>query len=95
MVGRQGFDWAHLTIRFLFGCFPGILLGFGFWVQMCRHRQTLGAMEHVPRLVTEWLGLEQIVDTGAVGATVVAIFAITSGIVVAAWPSIARCYSQR
>ncbi len=93
MRGKQGFDWPRLAIRFLFGLFPGILLGFGFWVQMCRPPQSLGAMQHVPRLVTEWFGLEQIVDTGAVGTAVVAIFAITSGVIVAVWPSITKRFS--
>jgi len=95
MRDKQSFDWPRLAIRFLFGFFPGILLGFGFWIQMCRPPQSLGAMQHVPRLVTEWLGLEQTVETGAVGTAVVAIFAITSGLIVAVWPSIAEWFSKR
>ncbi len=95
MSDRQRWDWAQLAIRFLFGFFPGILLGFGFWIQMCRPPQSLGAMQHVPRLVTEWLGLEQIVDSGTVGTTVVAIFAIISGVIVAVWPSIAKWFSHK
>lgn len=93
MADELHFDWARLVIRFLFGFFPGLLLGFGFWIQMCRPAQSLGLMEHVPRLVTEWLGLEQSVDSGAVGIAVVAVFAITSGLIVAIWPSIAKRFS--
>ncbi len=33
MMGKRGFDRTRLAIRFLFGFFPGILLGFGFWIQ--------------------------------------------------------------
>lgn len=90
MADELDFDWVRLVIRFLFGFFPGIILGFGFWIQMCRPARTLGPMEHVPRLVTGWLGLEQIVDSGAVGTAVVGVFAITSGVLVAVWPSIAK-----
>lgn len=93
MRDKQSFDWPRLAIRFLFGFFPGILLGFGFWIQMCRPANSLGLIEHVPRLVAEWFGLEQIVDTGTVGAAVVTIFAITSGLIVAVWPSIAKRFS--
>jgi hypothetical protein len=93
MADELDFDWARLAIRFLFGFFPGILLGFGFWIQMCRPAGTLGPMEHVPRLVTAWLGLEQIVDSAAVGTAVVGVFAITSGVLVAVWPSIAKRFS--
>ena len=95
MRGKQSFDCARLAIRFLFGFFPGILFGFGFWIQMCRPANSLGLMEHVPHLVTEWFGLEQIADTGAVGTAVVAVFAITSGLIVVVWPSIAKWFSSR
>lgn len=90
MADELHFDWARLVIRFLFGFFPGLLLGFGFWIQMCRPARTLGPMEHVPRLVTAWLGLERVVDSGAVGTAVVGMFAIISGVLVAVWPSIAK-----
>lgn len=93
MADELHFDWARLVIRFLFGFFPGLLLGLGFWIQMCRPARTLGPMEHVPRLVTAWLALEEIVDSGIVGAAVVAVFAITSGVLVAVWPSIAKRFS--
>ena len=91
--GQSDFDWARFAVRFLFGFLPGALLGFGFWIQMCRPPQSLGLMEHVPRLVTEWLRLEATVDSGLVGITVVAIFAITSGVIVAVWPSLAKRFS--
>ncbi len=52
-------------------------------------------MELVPRLVTEWLQMEAIVDSGLVGITVVAIFAITSGVIVAVWPSLVKLFSHR
>ncbi len=83
---KSDFDWERIAVRFLFGFLPGALLGFGFWSQMCRPPQSLGLMEHIPRLVTEWLQLEAIVDSGLVGITVVAIFAIISGVIVAVWP---------
>jgi len=88
---RPDFDWARFAVRFLFGFLPGGLLGFGFWIQMCRSSQTLGLMEHVPRLVTKWLGLEETIDSGFSGLVVMSVFAFVSGLIVAAWPSISNC----
>jgi hypothetical protein len=67
-----------------------MLFGFGFWIQMCRPRRTLGTTEHIPRLITEWLHLESTIDSGAAGITVILLFAAVSGLVVAAWPYISR-----
>ncbi len=83
-------DWARLAVRFLFGFLPGGLLGVGFWIQMCRPARTLGPMEHVPRLVTGWLGLENRVESGLTGMVVIVVFAFVSGMIVAAWPSISK-----
>jgi hypothetical protein len=51
-------------------------------------------MESVPRLVTEWLGLENCVDSGLTAIIVIALFACASGMIVAAWPSISRRFSS-
>jgi len=93
-TNRSELDWANLVVRFLFGFLPGGLLGAGFWIQMCRPSQTLGLMEHVPRLVTRWLGLGETIDSWHAGLVVILIFAFASGLIVAAWPSISSRFTR-
>ena len=84
------FDWVRFWIRFVFGTLPGALFGFGFWIQMCRPAGTVGLMEYLPRLVTEWLGLEGHIDSGLACIMVIVVFGCISGLIVAVWPSISK-----
>jgi len=94
-IRESRFDWLGFWVRFVCGAIPGVLLGFGFWIQMCRSPYALGLMEHFPRLVTEWLQLEEIVDSGPVGLAVVTTFALVSGMIVAVWPAVASHFTCR
>ncbi len=86
-------DFSTFIVRFVFGAIPGALLGFGFWVQMCRPARTLGLLEHIPRLVVKWFDLADRVDSGQTGMMVIVVFASVSGILVAAWPFISKRFA--
>ena len=90
VVNRPPFDWVRFGIRFACGSIPGVLLGFGFWVQMCRPVDSLGLGGWLPRQVTEWLHLETTIDSGIAGLGVVLIFAVMSGTIVGLWRSGSR-----
>ncbi|MDA3797942.1 MAG: hypothetical protein PF692_02560 [Kiritimatiellae bacterium] len=95
MEPESKLDWGRFKVRFLFGFLPGALLGFGFWTQMCRPLRELGAMESIPRLITELLHLGKIIDSGLAGIIVTLIFALALGLIVAAWPHISKYRSER
>jgi len=69
-------------MRFTCGALFGSLLGFGFWVQMCRPANSVGLGEWLPRQVTEWLHLETTIESGIAGLAVVLIFALLTGTIV-------------
>jgi len=87
---RRPYDWARFWVRFTCGALFGMLLGFGFWVQMCRPANSLGLYEWLPRQVTEWMGLETVIHSGTAGLVVVLIFAVMSGSIVGLWRSQSR-----
>jgi hypothetical protein len=86
-VYRRSFDWARFWVRFTCGALLGSLLGFGFWVQMCRPANSLGLGEWPPRQVAEWLGLEARIDSGITGLVVVLVVASAAGTIVGLWRS--------
>lgn len=92
--GPARFDLATFIVRFVVGAIPGSLLGFGFWIQMCRPGHTLGLRQYVPRLVAVWLSMENSVEAGLTGVMVVVVFACVSGAIVAAWPSISKRFTS-
>jgi hypothetical protein len=87
---RPGFDGARFGVRFVCGFLLGAIVGFGFWVQMCRPLYMTSPMGQLPRLLTEWLGWEPVIDSGVAGGTVVLLFALLFGLVVAVWPLFSR-----